>query len=122
LEQVEPTLRQVVGLWNDILAPLGFPRVAKGSPQRESRFAKRLSDDTRRQSLLWWETLFRFMSLSDFLRDNAKKNARWLTFDWVLDESNLVKIAEGKYSNAEPEQGSGDDCAWEIAEEEASPP
>ena len=41
------------------------------------------------------------MTLSDFLVTSAKEHARWLSFDWVLNESNLVKITEGKYNNAE---------------------
>jgi hypothetical protein len=115
-----PSLSQVIGLWNDILAsPLGFPRVAKGSPERECRFAARLSDDSRRQSLLWWETLFKLMALSDFLRNSAKENARWLSFDWVLNESNLVKITEGRYNSLDEEDpGGGEESRWVIAEGE----
>ena len=30
---------------------------------------------------------------------NAKNKANWLTFDWLLNENNLVKVQEGKYDN-----------------------
>ena len=91
---------KVVALWNDALVPLGFPRVAKSTPERERHFSARLNDDKRRHSLDWWGALFAVMAQSPFMLQSAKEKARWLTFDWLLNESNLVKIAEGKYNNA----------------------
>ena len=38
------------------------------------------------------------MAQSAFLRDKAKNKAPWLTFDWILNETNVTKIAEGKYN------------------------
>ena len=29
----------------------------------------------------------------------TKEKANWLDFDWCLNESNLVKVLEGKYDN-----------------------
>lgn len=31
------------------------------------------------------------------MRKSAAEKAPWLTFDWLLNETNLVKVAEGKY-------------------------
>ena len=31
------------------------------------------------------------------MRKSAAEKAQWLDFDWLLNETNLVKVAEGKY-------------------------
>ena len=33
------------------------------------------------------------------MRKSAAERAPWLTFDWLLNETNLVKVTEGKYSH-----------------------
>jgi hypothetical protein len=56
------TLNTVIKLWNDILEPLGFRKVAKATPERGKHFNARLNDDTRRCSLAWWNALFHDVS------------------------------------------------------------
>lgn len=38
------------------------------------------------------------MYASKFMREAVANNENWLTFDWILNEQNLVKIDEGKYN------------------------
>ena len=46
--------------------------------------------------------MFDKMAASDFMRESANQKANWLTIDWPLNETNLVKILEGKYDNDRP--------------------
>ena len=34
------------------------------------------------------------------MRKSAAEKSPWLTFDWLLNETNLVKVSEGKYGRA----------------------
>jgi hypothetical protein len=97
-----PTAADVIRIWNRRLTPLGFPSVRKTTPERERHFGARVRDAEERRPLAWWEGLMARMERSSFLRDAARKNAPWLSFDWILNESNLVKVAEGKYCDRPP--------------------
>jgi hypothetical protein len=98
----KPTLGIFVKLWNRRLSPLGFPSAKKTSPERERHFAARLNDDAERQSLAWWEDLITRMEQSSFFREAAANRRPWLCVDWVLNETNLVKLSEGKYDDRPP--------------------
>jgi hypothetical protein len=106
--EIEPenkaTIRKVCGLWNEILAPIGFPAVRKPTSVRIKHFDARLNDEPERQEISWWHDLFLEVSRSEWLLGEAQKHANWLTFDWFMNENNLVKVLEGKYANH-----SGDD-------------
>jgi hypothetical protein len=97
-EEKAAVLEGVIGLWNDKLEPLGFPCVQKATSERARHFKARLGEDKQRHALAWWGELFDTMAQSAFLRDKAKNKAPWLTFDWILNETNVVKIVEGKYN------------------------
>lgn len=48
-----------------------------------------------------WEELFETVKQSDFL---CGRNDRWMaTFDWIIKESNTIKILEGNYKNRSAE-------------------
>lgn len=90
---------EVVELWNSELCPLGFPRVSKVTPDRRKHFTARLRDGVERRELAWWRDRIAAIAGSEFMRKNAAEKAPWLTFDWLLNETNLVKVAEDKYSH-----------------------
>ncbi|MBQ7215668.1 MAG: hypothetical protein IJS39_06760 [Synergistaceae bacterium] len=46
--------------------------------------------------------MFDKIAASNFMRESAAQKANWLTIDWPLNETNLVKILEGKYDNDRP--------------------
>ena len=90
---------EVVELWNSELCPLGFPKVSKVTPDRRKHFTARLRDGAERRELAWWRDRIAAIAGSDFMRKSAAEKAPWLTFDWLLNETNLVKVAEDKYSH-----------------------
>ena len=90
---------EVVELWNSELCPLGFPKVSKVTPDRRKHFTARLRDGAERRELAWWRDRIAAIAGSEFMRKNAVEKAPWLTFDWLLNETNLVKVVEGKYSH-----------------------
>ena len=98
----EATLEWVFQQWNQQLGSLGFQKVSKVTPRRKSAFKARLRVSQERSSRAWWIALFDKMAASDFMRESAAQKANWLTIDWPLNETNLVKILEGKYDNDRP--------------------
>lgn len=90
---------EVAELWNAELCPLGFPRVSKITPDRRKHFRARLRDGAERRELAWWRDRIAAIAGSDFMRKSAVEKAPWLTFDWLLNETNLVKVTENKYSH-----------------------
>ena len=98
----EATLEWVFQQWNQQLGSLGFQKVSKVTPRRKSAFKARLRVSQERSSRAWWIALFDKMAASDFMRESAVQKANWLTIDWPLNETNLVKILEGKYDNDRP--------------------
>lgn len=92
-------LTQVIALWNAELGPLGFPRIAKRTPAREKAFHARLAEQADRYKLEWWQERISQLGASEFMRSSAREKANWLTFDWLLNENNLVKVQEGKYDS-----------------------
>ena len=93
------TLSQVIVLWNAELAALGFPKVQKGTPARERAFTARVAEQAARRDLGWWRERIAQLARSEFMRASAREKANWLTFDWLLNENNLVKVQEGKYDS-----------------------
>lgn len=88
---------EVVELWNTELCPLGFPKVSRVTPERRKHFKARLRDGVERRELAWWRDRIAAIAGSEFMRKSAAEKAQWLDFDWLLNETNLVKVAEGKY-------------------------
>ncbi len=88
---------EVVEIWNSELCPLGFPKVSKITPERRKHFKARLRDGVERRELAWWRDRIAAIAGSEFMRKSAAEKAQWLDFDWLLNETNLVKVAEGKY-------------------------
>jgi hypothetical protein len=91
------TAGQLKEIWNRELAPLGFPCVSKATPARERRLRARVAEDAARASPRWWEAVMAKMAASPFMLDAARARKPWLCIDWLLSESNLVKVVEGRY-------------------------
>ena len=94
----EINLGELVNLWNTLLAPLGFTQVLKQTPYRQRAFNELLENAEERRNYYWWEGIFNRVCESDFLCASVK-GKNWFTIDWVLNESNLVKLVEGRYDN-----------------------
>ena len=94
----EINLGELVRLWNEKLTPLGFSHVLKKTPTREKALQNLLDTSADRKNPLWWQQVLDRVSLSEFLR-NSVNERNWFTLDWLLNESNLVKLLEGRYDN-----------------------
>jgi hypothetical protein len=103
LRNIPATISIAIELWNTYLSQEGFPKVLKTTPAREKHFKARVSEEERRNNALWWWALIGKIGESAFLKESAGK---WFCFDWVLNESNLTKILEGKYDDRETTDGS----------------
>lgn len=84
--------QQIIDLYNEICVSL--PKVTKLSEARKKAIKARLKEyseeDLRR--------LFIMAEQSDFL--TGKNNSNWnCSFDWLMKDSNIVKVLDGNYSN-----------------------
>ena len=84
--------QEIVDLYNNTC--VSFPRAISISENRKEVIRERLKtysvDDLRK--------IFEIAEQSDFLKGENKR--KWVaTFDWMLEECNLVKILEGNYNN-----------------------
>jgi hypothetical protein len=91
------TPERFMELWNEQLAPLGFPLCQSMTDKRRKAFASCVSELETRASPTWWEDYVSRISQAEFLRRAAEQNKQWLDLDWCLDEQNMVKVIEGKY-------------------------
>lgn len=90
-------------LYNRILGKdLGAVRSITG--QRKKHIKARINEDQKRKSLDWWEHYFYAVQQMPFLigrgpvRPDTGKP--WIAdFDWLINETNMVKVLEGKYAD-----------------------
>lgn len=87
-----PEGRQVnLKLWND---------------KRARLLNARWKEDPDRQTLEWWEKYFEYISESKFLTGKTPptpgRGPFLISLDWILNESNFVKIHEGQYHQEDP--------------------
>ena len=102
-----PALREqtnykaVVDSYNSLCK--SFPKVTKLSERRRKAIRARLKE----YSLAELEKAFALAEESEFLK--GANNRNWMaSFDWIISDSNLPKVLEGKYANrASPNGNSG---------------
>lgn len=101
LSIVDITSNEVCQIWNEICAPAGLQKVMKMTTKRQEKARCRLRDwqaggaDARNT----FREICNAIAASSFCRgQNAHK---WeATFDWIIDnDSNYVKVLEGKYND-----------------------
>ncbi len=85
--------RAIVDLFNKILPEL--PSVKLVTETRKKHLKARWHSSKKTPSLSGWEELFGYIRQSDFLM-GSETNFR-ATFDWIIKESNFIKITEGNY-------------------------
>ena len=84
-------------LWNQKSL---LPKVKAFSETRKRKVQKLIKNylDTF-QNLSGWEALILEINASDFL---TGKSTKWkASFDWIIQESNFIKVVEGNYKNQE---------------------
>lgn len=90
----EPETHELVELWNSLVKDL--PKVVKIGKARFRQIDKALTVF----SMESWKTIFQKAEASDFLtgRDGKWQNCG---FDWVINQTNAIKVFEGNYDNKE---------------------
>lgn len=89
--------QKIIDLYHKTLPDL--PRVAKLTPKRKGQIRQRYIEDMK--ALDNWENFFDHVKQSDFLMGRVQPiNGRTVfraDIEWLTNQSNFTKIAEGKY-------------------------
>ena len=112
-EKEKPSLSQsqVLELYHKILPEL--PRVVKWTNTRKTKMRTCLLDKER-QSIDFWEKYFNKVKNTPFLL--GENNHGWKAdLEWLIKESNLIKVLDGKYDR----NGKGNNGSTGIAFEKA---
>lgn len=105
-DKVFATIRE---LYNSVCG--SYPRLVKMSEKRKKAISARLRtgytvDDFRK--------VFEIAESSDFLKGKNKRN--WSAdFDWLICDSNMAKVLEGKYSNGRHETKEADEYESSVS-------
>ena len=91
-EKVEIDYQGIIDLYNEICVSL--PRVTKLSDSRKRAIKTRLKSYTVEDL----KKAFEMAESSDFI---SGRNGKWnnASFDWLMNETNLVKVLDGNYQN-----------------------
>ena len=94
--------KSVLQRWN---ALDGFPKVLKLSESRKTHLRARHQEPQFRDN---FAAIFKAMEESDFMRGINER--KWIAdFDWIIsNDSNYIKVLEGKYKNKARTTGGGD--------------
>jgi hypothetical protein len=95
----EPTVRpltkqEVLDAWHERMVPLGFPRIAKMTGDRERKLRARLKDSTLEE----WLRAFAALERSSFCRGENDRGWR-ADFDFLLQPKSFTKLLEGAYDH-----------------------
>lgn len=101
LSIVDITSNEVCQIWNEICAPVGLQRVMKMTTRRQEKARCRLREwqaggaDARNT----FREICNAIASSSFCR--GQNSHKWeATFDWIIEnDSNYVKVMEGKYND-----------------------
>ena len=92
VEREQTNYKAVVDSYNSLCK--SFPKVTKLSERRRKAIRARLKE----YSLAEIEKAFALAEESEFLK--GANNRNWMaSFDWIISDSNLPKVLEGKYAN-----------------------
>ncbi|MGH1470134.1 MAG: YdaU family protein [Cellvibrionaceae bacterium] len=94
---------EIKNLFNKILEDKLKP-VRDVGPERQKHIRARVGEDSKRQSLDWWEKYFEVVAGTGFLIGLGSPDPRtgkpWkCDFDWLINRTNMTKVLEGKYEN-----------------------
>ena len=94
--------QEIIEAWRRICVPRGAPDLREITGERKRKLRQRLREHP---TFGWWDEVFRRMAQSRFLFGNGKTGWR-ASFDWlVANDTNAVKILEGKYDDQANKNG-----------------
>jgi uncharacterized protein YdaU (DUF1376 family) len=88
------TKQEVIDAWHERMVPLGFPRIAKMTGDRERKLRARLKDSTLEE----WLRAFAALERSAFCRGENDRGWR-ADFDFLLQPKSFTGLLEGKYDH-----------------------
>ena len=105
VEREQTNYKAVVDSYNSLCK--SFPKVTKLSEKRRKAIKARLKE----YSLAELEQAFALAEESEFLK--GANNRNWMaSFDWIISDSNLPKVLEGKYANRASPAGGKSKSMW----------
>ena len=105
VEREQTNYKAVVDSYNSFCK--SFPKVTKLSERRRKAIKARLKE----YSLAELEKAFALAEESEFLK--GANNRNWMaSFDWIISDSNLPKVLEGKYANRASPAGGKSQSMW----------
>ena len=105
VEREQMNYKAVVDSYNSLCK--SFPKVTKLSERRRKAIKARLKE----YSLAELEKAFTLAEESEFLK--GANNRNWMaSFDWIISDSNLPKVLEGKYANRASPAGGKSKSMW----------
>ena len=88
--------QKIVDTYHECLDSL--PTVRMLTSARRKALRSRIREDAKRKDLDWWRGYFEYAASIPFLA--GKGESDWKpNFDWLINETNMVKVIEGKYQN-----------------------
>jgi len=90
---------KIIELYNSLLGnKLTKVKPTLWNGTRKGDLSLRWKEDKERQDIDWWKDLFKDISESKFLTGDNDRG--WVAdLGWILKQSNIIKIIEGKYSS-----------------------
>jgi hypothetical protein len=89
--------QKIIDLYHETLPTL--PRVSSWTTKRRQYLNARWREDPKRQNLEWWRGFFKYVAKSDLLTGNLDGRPWQANLEWLVKESNFVKVIEGNYEN-----------------------
>jgi uncharacterized protein YdaU (DUF1376 family) len=87
--------KEIIKLYHEHLPMM--TRIKTWTEKRSRQLKARWREDKSRQNLAYWEKLFKYIAVSDFLTGKSKD---WQAdLEWITKSENFAKIIEGKYEN-----------------------
>lgn len=90
---------EIKNMWNRIMEETELSTIDGLSETRKKHLKARWNYSDKTKSVDWWEKYFKFITESDFLMGRTTGRKWKASFDWVINESNFMKIKEGTYHN-----------------------
>lgn len=91
---------EIISLYHELLPVC--PQVRVWTDKRKKMLRARWREDGKRQNVEWWKKYFSFVASCDFLvGKGGGERPFFADLEWLVNPSNMVKVIEGKYQNAQ---------------------
>lgn len=91
---------KIITLYHELLP--ASPRIKDWTPARAASLKARWNEETDRQTLDYWKSLFEYIAGIPFLTGKVASNGRKpfvISLDWLVKPDNFAKVREGRYED-----------------------